>query len=121
MKRDEEGGGHRHARLQDLLFEELCSLFDDDVNDPDLEGAAIVAVVLSVDYRHLRVHYALPVDAPAASDGRRVERALGRVAPFLRRNLGAALDLKATPDLRFVREPDLPAGHQPGDEREDEA
>ncbi|MGZ3453326.1 MAG: ribosome-binding factor A, partial [Polyangiales bacterium] len=98
MKRHEEGTGHRHARLQELLLEELRSLFSDDISDPELEGVAIVAVVLSVDYRHLRVHYAAP------SQGRDLEHALRRATPFLRRSLADALDLKIVPDLRFVPE-----------------
>ena len=100
MKRHDEGAGHRHARLQELFLEELRSIFSDDISDPELEGVRIVAVVLSVDYRHLRVHYAL--DGAARSDA--VERALARATPFLRRCLATTLDLKVVPDLRFVRE-----------------
>jgi ribosome-binding factor A len=106
MKRDEQGGGHRHARLQDLLFEELRALFADDVSDPILSDVAVVAVVLSVDYRHARVHYAVRAEAGARAPARtEIERALGRATPFLRRGLADALDLKIVPDLRFVREP----------------
>ena len=111
MKRDDEGVGHRHARLQELIFEELRSLFADDISDPDLEDVTIVAVVLSVDYRHARVHFALGghaqrAHAPAAS----IDRALRRAMPWLRRRLAEAIDLKVTPDLRFVREPHAPGG-----------
>lgn len=102
MKRAEESAGHRHARLQDLVFEELRSLFADDLSDPALEGVAIVAVVLSVDYRHARVHFAAP---GGAADAPRIDHALRRATPFLRRMLADAIELKATPDLRFVREP----------------
>jgi ribosome-binding factor A len=106
MKRDDEGAGYRHARLQDILFEELRLLFADDISDPDLEGLAIVAVVLSVDYRHARVHYAVRGHAPdirarTASN----DRALRRASPWLRRRLADAIELKVTPDLRFVLEP----------------
>lgn len=96
MTRNEEGGGH--ARMQELLLEELRSLFSDDISDPALEGVQVVAVVLSVDYRHLRVHYAAP------SPGRATEHALQRATPFLRRSLADTLDLKIVPDLRFVAE-----------------
>jgi ribosome-binding factor A len=98
MTRHEEGTGHRHARLQELMLEELRSLFSDDISDPVLEGVAVVAAVLSIDYRHLRVHYAAP------SPGKQVEHALQRATPFLRRNLADSLDLKIVPDLRFVAE-----------------
>jgi ribosome-binding factor A len=95
MKRREEGAGHRHARLQELLLEELRSLFSDDISDPALDDVEIVAVVLAVDYRHVRVHYTHAEDC---------EEALLRATPFLRRSLATALDLKIVPAIRFVRE-----------------
>ena len=124
MKRDEEGAGHRHARLQGIVFEELSSLLDCEVTDPELEGVVIVAVVLSVDYRHARVHFTLgpraaptptslrSVNSPCAAPGpsigpraRQSRRAMERAAPFLRRRLAQAADLKRVPELRFVLEP----------------
>lgn len=105
MKRDNEGAGYRHARLQDLLFEELRSLFTDDLSDPDLEGVVLVALALSVDYKHARVHYALLGGFDERTHVAGVERALRRATPWLRRQIAEAIDLKLTPDLRFVREP----------------
>lgn len=71
----------------------------DDVSDATLADVWITAVVLSVDYRHARVHFALTKDV---EQRRAVERALVRVAPFLRARLADAIDMKRTPDLRFV-------------------
>jgi ribosome-binding factor A len=102
MRREEDGAGHRHVRLQGLLFEELRALLRDDVSDPALVDVRITAVVLSVDYRLARVHFAL-VGAAEASGGRaRSERALVRATPFLRARLADAIDMKRLPDLRFV-------------------
>src|SRR5437870_13415371 len=100
MRRDEEGARHRHARLQGLIFEELRALLRDDISDPALAGARITAVVLSADYRHARVHFAL--DAGESLVRGRAEGALARAAPFLRARLADALDIKRVPDLRFV-------------------
>lgn len=71
----------------------------DDVSDPALVNVRVTAVVLSVDYRHARVHFALTAGSEQRSV---VERALGRVTPFLRARLADAIDMKRTPDLRFV-------------------
>jgi ribosome-binding factor A len=60
MRRDEEGAGYRHERVQGLILEELCALLRDDVSDPALIDVRITAVVLSVDYRHARIHFASP-------------------------------------------------------------
>ena len=59
MRREDESGGFRRVRLQDLILEELRGLLRDDVTDPTLHGIWINALVLSVDYRHARVHFAL--------------------------------------------------------------
>jgi ribosome-binding factor A len=56
---DSEGAGHRHARLQGLIVEELRAMLRDDVADPSLMDARIIAVVLSVDYGPARVHFTL--------------------------------------------------------------
>jgi ribosome-binding factor A len=103
MRREEEGAGYRHARLEGLVLEELRALLRDDVSDPALMSVVITAIVLSVDYRHARVHFALREGTQNESHERaRAERALGRATPFLRARLGDAIDLKRIPDLRFV-------------------
>ncbi len=100
MRRDDESTGHRHLRVQGLVLDELRSLLRDDVHDPALAGARFVAVVLSVDYRHARVHFVLT--GAEAPDARLVERALERATPFLRARLADAIEMKRVPDLRFV-------------------
>ena len=99
MDRDTGGAGHRHARLQGILKDELNSLFRDDVTDPSLFGLRVREVVLSVDYRHARVHFTVP---PVATPGHPFEKALVRATPFLRARVAEAVDLKRVPDFRFV-------------------
>ncbi len=100
MRREDEGAGHRHLRVQGLVLDELRSLLRDDVHDPALTGVRVVAVVLSVDYRHARIHFVLSgTESPHA---RGVERALERATPFLRARLADAIEMKRIPDLRFV-------------------
>jgi ribosome-binding factor A len=61
------------------------------------------ALVLSVDYRHARVHYVLQGSEIGAREPRAVvDRAFARVTPFLRARLAEAIDMKRIPDLRFV-------------------
>ena len=97
--RREEGAGHRHERVQGLILEELRALMRDDVSDPTLGDVRIAAVVLSADYRHARVHFVL---TSGIEQRRTVDRALVRVTPFLRARLVDAVEMKRTPDLRFV-------------------
>jgi ribosome-binding factor A len=96
MRPEQDGPTPRHQRLEQLLLDELRGLFRDDVEDPALYGLHVAAVVLSVDYRHLRVHYTHARETP--------DRALDRVTPFLRARLADAVDLKRVPELHFVRD-----------------
>ena len=98
--KDHEQAGHRHARLQGLIADELRSLLRDDVSDPALSSVRVTAVVLSVDYRHARVHFALVSET--GTDRGRAEHALIRATAFFRARLADAIDLKRVPDLRFV-------------------
>lgn len=103
MKRDREGGGHRHPRIEQAVLEELDTILRDDVSDPELEGVRIRAVVLSPDYRNARIHYLAPRGRPRSA----VDRAFERATPFLRGRLAEAIELKRTPDLRFVYEAEI--------------
>jgi ribosome-binding factor A len=100
MRREEEGAGHRHLRVQSLVLEELRALLRDDVSDPALVDVRVVAVVLSVDYRHAKVHFVLAGESTLSRHS--AERALGRATAFLRARLADAIDMKRVPDLRFV-------------------
>jgi ribosome-binding factor A len=105
MARNEEGAGHRHARLEEMILEELRGLFRDDITDPALASVAVTRLVLSVDYRHARVHYVVAPDAPRVV----VEARLTRATPFLRGRIGEAIDMKRVPDLRFVLDATAPS------------
>lgn len=82
---------------------ELRTLLRDDVTDPELEGVRITAVVLSGDLRSARVHFAVPRARPRTA----VLRAFERAAPFLRARLADGVDMKRTPELRFVYEAEI--------------
>ena len=112
MRRDDEGAGHRHLRVQDLVLEELRALLRDDVNDPTLGEVRVVAVVLSVDYRHARVHFVL--SGTSGVEPRPTLRALQRATPFLRARLAEAIEMKRVPDLRFVSDGIESAGENGG-------
>jgi ribosome-binding factor A len=93
----------RHLRVEQSIQEELASILRDDVEDPELEGVRIVRVVLSPDYRAARIHFAVPRGRPKSA----VERAFSRGSAFLRGRLAEAVELKRTPELRFVYEAEI--------------
>jgi ribosome-binding factor A len=101
MRHEDDSGGLRLLRLSELILQELRALLRDDVADPTLDGVCLNALVLSVDYRHARVHFAVR-GTDGSSQRPRVERALARATPFLRARLAEAIEMKRLPDLRFV-------------------
>ena len=103
MKRENEAGGHRHQRIEISIREELQSILRDDVSDPELENVRITAVVLSPDYRNARIHFVVPRGRPRTA----VERAFTRASAFLRGRLAEGVELKRTPELRFVFEAEI--------------
>ena len=104
MKDDAQGqGGHRHERIEVAVLEELRAILRDDVTDPELEGVRLTALVLSPDYRNARVHFMVPRARPRSA----VERSFARASAFIRARLADAVELKRTPDLRFVYEAEI--------------
>ncbi len=101
--RDKEGAGYRHQRLEVSIAEELRSLLRDDVSDPDLDRVGVTVVALSSDYKSAKVHFVIPRGHSRA----KAERALERATAFLRRRLADSIELKRTPDLRFVFEAEI--------------
>ncbi|HVH41691.1 MAG TPA: ribosome-binding factor A [Labilithrix sp.] len=107
MKHEKGGpsaaGAVRHQRVEASILEELRSILRDDVTDPELEGVRLTAIVLSPDSKTARIHFAVPRGRPRTA----VERSFTRATGFLRGRLAEGVELKRTPDLRFVYEAEI--------------
>jgi ribosome-binding factor A len=91
--------GSRPDRVADQIRGELASLLAREVHDPGVGFVTLTRVQVSPDLQLARVFYtALGDDKSRAASGRALERA----APFLRRQIGARLRLKRTPELTFI-------------------
>jgi ribosome-binding factor A len=90
--------GSRPERVADLIRAELASLLAREVHDPGVGFVTLTRVRVSPDLQQAHVYFtALGDDASR----RNTERALGRAAGFLRRQIGARLRLRRTPELTF--------------------
>ena len=69
-----------------------------DVRDPGVGFVTITRVKMSPDLQLARAYYTQLGDEAAKKETR---RALDRVIPFLRRQIGARLRLRRVPELRF--------------------
>lgn len=108
--------GHRHARLERILFEEVVTLLRDEIINEHVEDVRISSVALSADYHNARVHYSIEgEEIPTRDQLLRTDAALAASAGFLRARLAESLDLKRVPNLRFI----LAQGKASGEEDED--
>jgi ribosome-binding factor A len=104
MKHEKEGAGHyRHQRVESSILEELRSILRDDITNPVLEGVRLTAIVLAPDSKVARIHFAVPRGRPRKD----VEAAFVRATGFMRVRLAEGVELKRTPDLRFVFEAEI--------------
>src|SRR5438094_1490472 len=116
----------RPERVAHLVQAELARLFLTGTNDPRLHDVTVTAVRMTPDLRVARV-YVRTLGGAAARPA--TMKALARAANFLRGEVGHALGLRVTPELRFEydvtpdtaqRVDDLLRGVAPDDEDDED-
>jgi ribosome-binding factor A len=116
MKRDRRGGrgsdagpSQRQLRAGELIRHALVDILrEGDLHDEALENASITVteVRMSPDLKHATC-FVEPLGAglqPSGHGSGEVVQALNRSARFLRGKLGRHIDMRFTPDLRFVHD-----------------
>ncbi|MFN3512386.1 MAG: 30S ribosome-binding factor RbfA [Phenylobacterium sp.] len=108
MKRQQGRGGaagpsQRQLRAGELIRHSLVEILrEEDIADPAMEGVSVTVteVRMSPDLRHA-VCFVEPLGGEGAEA---VVEALNRHAKFLRGRLGRTIDMKFTPDLKFLHD-----------------
>jgi ribosome-binding factor A len=98
-----QGPSQRQLRAGELIRHALVEILrEEEISDPALTGVSVTVteVRMSPDLRHATV-FAEPLGGGHAAD---VIDALNRHARFLRGRLGHAIDMKFTPDLKFLHD-----------------
>jgi len=90
--------GSRPERVADQIRAELASLLAREVHDPGVGFVTLTRVRITPDLQQAHVYYTALGDDKSRKN---TERALERAAGFLRRQIGARLRLKRTPELTF--------------------
>ncbi|HEY6104173.1 MAG TPA: 30S ribosome-binding factor RbfA [bacterium] len=98
---------HRPEKVEQFIKEELSAIIQREVRDPRIGFVSITDVEMSGDLRHARVFVSVLGDADAKAatmDGLR--SALG----YIRRALGARLELRYTPEIIFKLDESIERG-----------
>ena len=88
----------RTGRVGDQIRVEIAELLARVVQDPGIGFLTITHVKVTADLQQARVYYTTLGDEQARKESR---RALERVTPFLRRQIGQRLRLRRVPELQF--------------------
>ena len=89
----------RTERLSEQIKAEASHVLARDVHDPGVGFITITRVRVSPDLQVAHIYYTGLGDATAQ---RSTEKALGRVTPFVRRQLAQRLRLRRVPEIAFV-------------------
>jgi ribosome-binding factor A len=98
-----QGPTQRQLRAGELMRHSLVEILrEEDIADPALEGVSVTVteVRMSPDLRHATV-FVEPLGGGRAPE---VVDSLNRHAKFLRGRLGRSIDMKFTPDLKFLHD-----------------
>ena len=99
----------RIERVQELIRAEISRIIREDVNDPRIGFVSITRVTISADLENASIMVSI-----LDSEERKTACMFGlqSATSFIRGKLGDALDMKAVPELRFVRDDSLEKGSQ---------
>ena len=89
----------RTERLAEQIRQDASDLLAREVHDPGVGFITLTRVRVTPDLQIVRIYYTSLGDDAARTS---TERALKRVTPFLRRQLGHRLQLRRVPELEFV-------------------
>ncbi len=99
----------RARRVAALIQEELSTTLIKKIKDPRLTETTVTGVKVTDDLKTARIYY-----CTSSRPGAREDAALGfkKASGFLRRELGAALELRVVPALEFFYDESLEYGQR---------
>ncbi len=88
----------RMERLDELLRQEIARLIAEEVRDPRVGFTTVMDARVSPDLRHARVYVSVLGDD---EEKEAAVEALQRASGFLRRRLGAIVEMRYLPEITF--------------------
>src|SRR5580765_4704631 len=92
---------HRPERIAETLREEIAQIVGYELEDPRLTMVTVTEVRVADDLRDASVYVTVAGDE---QEHNKALLALRHAAPYVRKQLGFALNLRHTPALHFVRD-----------------
>jgi len=92
---------HRPERIAETLREEIAQIVGYELEDPRLAMITVTEVRVADDLRDASVYVTVAGDE---QEHEKALLALSQAAPYVRKQLGFALNLRHTPALHFVRD-----------------
>ncbi|HYX27084.1 MAG TPA: 30S ribosome-binding factor RbfA [Pyrinomonadaceae bacterium] len=92
---------HRPERIAETLRAEIAQIVGYELEDPRLSSVTVTDVRVAGDLRDASVYVTVEGDE---EQHLKALRALEHAAPYVRKQLGFALNLRHTPALHFVRD-----------------
>ncbi len=92
-----EQSSYRVERINELIRRELVMLLKQETKDPRLQAVSVTDVLASRDLSSARIFYTIPEKQKTA-----VVPLLKKASGFFRSRLSKTLDLRHTPELKFI-------------------
>lgn len=99
----------RTERVAELVRAEIARILREETTDPRIGLVTLTGVDVSPDLVQARVGWSR-IETEGCPELETVQRGLESAAPFIRRRLAAALELRRVPELRFRHDPSLEQG-----------
>lgn len=98
----------RLKRLNHTYSEEISKILHDEMKDPDLNFVTITACDTTNDLSFAKVYYTVLEDSKKDV----VAAALKKASPSIRSILSSRVNIRNTPELRFVYDDSIEYGHR---------
>ena len=88
---------HKLDRIESNIAREISRIILEEIQNETIKNVSITNVTVDEDLTLAKIYF-----MTRESDTKSVEDALNKASAFIRKNLAHSLDLRSTPELRFV-------------------
>lgn len=101
--------GKRSVRVGEQLLKVMAELIEHKVKDPRVRGVTLTGVDMSNDLRYARVHFSV---LGGDTEPQEVLDGFASAKGFIRREVGARMELRYVPDIQFSHDTSLEHGEK---------